>query len=102
MCLLVPPPPSSSSSKQASAKHLMNAPPPVNKPELVEGIGRALREASASGQLPNLTSLNSRASARIPVVNFMLDGIDCDISVHNPLAVRNTRLLATYGKWPMC
>ena len=99
MCLLVPPPPSSSSkAASANGKHLMNAPPPVNKPELVEGIGRALREASASGQLPNLTSLNSRASARIPVVNFMLDGIDCDISVHNPLAVRNTRLLATYAK----
>ena len=101
MCLLIPPPASSSSSSKqasASASQLMSAPPPANKAELVEGIGRALSEASASGRLPNLTSLNSRASARIPVVNFMLGGIDCDISVHNPLAVRNTRLLATYAK----
>lgn len=39
--------------------------------------------------------VDSRSTARIPIVIFKDDisGLECDISVMNPLAVRNTRLL---------
>ncbi|CAN0516945.1 unnamed protein product, partial [Scytosiphon promiscuus] len=39
--------------------------------------------------------VDSRPTARIPIVIFKdrSSGLDCDISVMNPLAVRNTRLL---------
>ena len=42
--------------------------------------------------------LTSRPTARIPVVNFEIDGKDCDISVHNPLALRNSDLLSVYAR----
>ncbi|CAN0562850.1 unnamed protein product, partial [Laminaria digitata] len=39
--------------------------------------------------------VDSRATARIPIVIFKDSGsgLECDISVMNPLALRNTRLL---------
>lgn len=42
-----------------------------------------------------LFQVDSRPTARIPIVTFKDSGsgLECDISVMNPLAVRNTRLL---------
>ena len=92
MCLLVP------SAGDATEAGLFASPPPPNKAALVEGIGRALSEAAAAGRLGELEDLGLRATARIPVVNFKLGGVDCDISVHNPLALRNSDLLAAYSR----
>lgn len=40
-----------------------------------------------------------RSTARIPIVLFTdpMSGMDCDISFNNPLAIRNTLLLASYS-----
>ncbi|KAH9250924.1 hypothetical protein BASA81_011312 [Batrachochytrium salamandrivorans] len=42
---------------------------------------------------------DSRKTARIPIVKFVsvVGGIECDICVNNPLAIRNTLLLRTYA-----
>lgn len=42
---------------------------------------------------------DSRKTARIPIVQFLdpIFNIECDICVNNPLAIRNTLLLRTYG-----
>lgn len=44
--------------------------------------------------------VDSRPTARIPIVVFKdsKSGLECDISVMNPLAVRNTRLLKVMTK----
>jgi terminal uridylyltransferase len=76
----------------------MAASPPKNRAEIVEGVGRALSEASRCGQLAVLEDLNTRPTARIPLINFKLRGVDVDISVHNPLALRNSDMLAAYAK----
>ena len=41
----------------------------------------------------------SRVTARIPVIQFIdpVSSLDCDICVNNQLALRNTRLLKSYG-----
>ena len=46
-----------------------------------------------------LHQVDSRPTARIPIVIFKDSGsgLECDISVMNPLAVRNTRLLKVIG-----
>ncbi len=46
-----------------------------------------------------MQEVTSRATARIPIVNFKdpLTGLDCDISFNNPLAIANTKLLRTYS-----
>ena len=46
-----------------------------------------------------MLEVTSRATARIPIVNFKdsLTGLDCDISFNNPLAIANTKLLRTYS-----
>jgi terminal uridylyltransferase len=44
-----------------------------------------------------MADVNSRATARIPIVMFedSASQVECDISVHNELAARNTQLLRT-------
>ena len=43
--------------------------------------------------------VNARLTARIPIIMFEdnITDMECDISLQNPLAVRNTGLLATYA-----
>lgn len=58
----------------------------------------AIEEAlTASGIV---RGLSSRPTARIPVVTFrdLETDIECDISLENPLAIRNTRLLRVYSE----
>ncbi len=60
--------------------------------EVVEVLAEVL---SAEG----LQDVDSRPTARIPIVLFKdpETGIECDVSVMNPLAVRNSNLLKTYA-----
>lgn len=62
--------------------------------QVVETIAQVLNK------LPNeFTDVDdTRKTARIPIVKFISrSGIECDICVNNPLAMRNTLLLRTYG-----
>jgi len=45
-------------------------------------------------------NVECRSTARIPIVLFgePNSGLDCDISLHNPLALANTALLASYSR----
>ena len=47
-----------------------------------------------------MLDVSSRATARIPIVNFKdpESGLDCDIAFNNPLAIWNTKLLKTYSE----
>jgi len=92
MCLLVP-----SNDVKDSHKNMMMLAPPKNRAEIVEGLGRVLSEAASCGKLAVLEDLSTRPTARIPLVNFKLRGVDVDISVHNPLALRNTDMLKAYS-----
>lgn len=78
--------------------NVMKSAPPKNRTEIVEGLGRVLLEASKCGKLAVLEDLSTRPTARIPLVNFKLRGVDVDISVHNPLAIRNSEMLKAYSK----
>ncbi len=65
-------------------------------PELPRKVVEVLTEVlNAEG----LQGVDSRPTARIPIVLFKdpETGIECDISVMNPLAVRNSSLLRTYA-----
>ncbi|CAM9353204.1 unnamed protein product, partial [Sphacelaria rigidula] len=59
---------------------------------LIESMADKLRSAG-------MVEVDSRPTARIPIVVFKDggSGLDCDISVMNPLAVRNTHLLKAYS-----
>lgn len=112
MCLMVPSAVSAAKPRSHSAGRgldpIMVAHPPDNKAELVEAIEEVLAAASPNpaarvggadnAGMPAIERLTSRPTARIPVVNFEIDGKDCDISVHNPLALRNSDLLAVYSR----
>jgi hypothetical protein len=59
---------------------------------VMEALGAALTEMG-------MTEVQTRSTARIPIVIFKdpVSGLDCDISFNNPLAIRNTLLLASYS-----
>lgn len=61
---------------------------------LIETVGKFLTEAAGG-----MSEVSIRSTARIPIVLFKdpISGLDCDISFNNPLAMRNTRLLAAYS-----
>eukprot|EP01038_Epipyxis_sp_PR26KG_P004379 gene4379-6194_t len=63
------------------------------KPLIVERLGEALVKIG-------MIEVTTRSTARIPIVRFKdpLNGLECDISLNNPLAVRNTQLLRTYSR----
>ena len=64
---------------------------------LIRGVGACLaRELGSCDEDPGV---EVRDTARIPIVMFRdpQSGVDCDISVANPLAVENTRLLRAYA-----
>ena len=60
---------------------------------IIERLGEVL---SREG----MVDVQARSTARIPILLFKdgVTGIDCDISFNNPLAIRNTDLLATYSR----
>jgi hypothetical protein len=59
---------------------------------VMEALGASLSEVG-------MTDVQTRSTARIPIVIFKdpISGLDCDISFNNPLAIRNTLLLASYS-----
>lgn len=61
---------------------------PEQKVELIENIGEALRKLG-------MMNVSIRSTARIPIIEFkdILTNLDCDISIHNNLALANTKLL---------
>ncbi len=61
--------------------------------EMIEALAAHLEENGMSEVVP-------RPTARIPIVLFTDPdtGLDCDISVENPLALRNTQLLHMYSR----
>ena len=63
-------------------------PAPESPGELVEKLAEHLTALGMSEVTP-------RPTARIPIVLFQdpQSGLDCDISLENPLALRNTQLL---------
>ena len=65
----------------------------IDRPALIERLAETL------GKL-GMTDVSSRATARIPIVQFKdpQTGFDCDISFNNPLAVANTKLLKAYSE----
>jgi DNA polymerase sigma len=67
-------------------------PPPENHSDVIEAIASALTNLG-------MEEVDSRSTARIPIVLFKdpVSGLDCDISVMNPLAVKNSALLRTYA-----
>ncbi|KAJ1456846.1 hypothetical protein M885DRAFT_438876, partial [Pelagophyceae sp. CCMP2097] len=51
-----------------------------------------------------MRDVKARDTARVPIVLFQdvgapgsLGGLECDVSAHNPLALRNTELLRAYA-----
>ncbi len=58
-----------------------------------------IQELSKVLNAEGLKDVDSRPTARIPIVLFTdpETGIECDISIMNPLAVRNSSLLKTYA-----
>ncbi|KAJ1420787.1 hypothetical protein B484DRAFT_127925 [Ochromonadaceae sp. CCMP2298] len=66
--------------------------PAEDKPLVIERLGAVLTRLG-------MGAVTTRATARIPIVQFSdpLNGLECDISLQNQLAVANTRLLRTYG-----
>lgn len=68
----------------------------VIKPEersvVIDRIGEVLTKLG-------MKDVRTRSTARIPIVQFHdeVSGLDCDISLHNPLALANTKLLRTYS-----
>jgi DNA polymerase sigma len=62
-------------------------------PEVCRRVGAALEAAGAA-------DVAVRDTARVPIVLFAdpATGLDCDVSTHNPLALRNTALLRAYAK----
>ncbi len=69
-----------------------NAVAPEKPSDVIQELSKVLK---AEG----LKDVDSRPTARIPIVIFSdpETGIECDISVMNPLAVRNSSLLKTYA-----
>ncbi|CAM9334675.1 unnamed protein product [Chrysoparadoxa australica] len=61
--------------------------------ELIEDIAEKLEAAG-------MHEVDSRPTARMPIVLFKEpgSGLDCDISIMNPLALKNTELLWTYSQ----
>ena len=61
---------------------------------LVRGIGEAL-----AARPDQFAQVSVRDSARVPITLFkdVESGLDCDVSAHNPLALRNTALLRAYA-----
>jgi DNA polymerase sigma len=62
-----------------------------SKEDIIETLGRALKNYGMSNVLP-------LASARVPIVKFMdpASNISCDVCINNLLALSNSRLLADY------
>lgn len=65
----------------------------VKKSELILQIASALEELG-------MKEVSCRATARIPIVEFIepYSGLSCDISLHNELALANTKLLRIYSE----
>lgn len=65
----------------------------IDRPALIERLAEILGKIG-------MTEVSSRATARIPIVQFKdpQTGFDCDISFNNPLAVANTKLLKAYSE----
>ena len=65
----------------------------LTSPEVCRRVGEALESAGAK-------NVQVRDTARVPIVLFAdpQTGLDCDVSTHNPLALRNTELLRAYAK----
>ena len=65
----------------------------LTSPEVCRRMGEALEQAGAK-------NVQVRDTARVPIVLFEdpATGLDCDVSTHNPLALRNTELLRAYAK----
>lgn len=61
--------------------------------DMIEALAALLEEEGMEDVVP-------RPTARIPIVLFTdpKTGLDCDISVENPLALRNTQLLHQYSR----
>jgi hypothetical protein len=68
-------------------------PTALSPPEIVERLAEQLEAAGMTDVVP-------RSTARIPILLFKdgVSGLDCDISLENPLAVRNTQLLMMYSR----
>ncbi|CAN0346990.1 unnamed protein product [Ascophyllum nodosum] len=66
---------------------------PEDAGALIESIAEKLRTAG-------LLEVDSRPTSRVPIVMFKdgESGLQCNISVMNPLALRNTRLLKAYSE----
>ena len=66
--------------------------PVEEKPIVIELVGASLRQAGMQVQ--------PRPTARIPIVQFVEpeSGLDCDVSLNNPLALCNTKLLRSYSE----
>ena len=70
-------------------------PAPDDSASVIEAVSRALIASGTAAE----DELSSRPTARIGIVMFvdLATGLECDISMQNPLAVRNTELLAVYS-----
>jgi len=64
------------------------------------GIGGMIEALAALLEEEGMEEVVPRPTARIPIVLFRdsKTGLDCDISVENPLALRNTQLLHQYSR----
>ena len=65
----------------------------LSSPEVCRRVGEASESAGAK-------NVQVRDTARVPIVLFAdpQTGLDCDVSTHNLLALRNTELLRAYAK----
>jgi len=65
-----------------------------DRASIVRRIGEAL-----AARADDFAELSVRDGARVPIALFkdLASGLDCDVSAHNPLALRNTALLRAYA-----
>ena len=74
----------------------ISLPPNADLEDPPAAMGKLAEDLEAAGML----AVNARLTARIPIVMFKdnVTGLECDISMQNPLAVKNTGLLSTYAR----
>ena len=74
----------------------ISLPPNTELEDPPASMGKLAEDLEAAGML----SVSARLTARIPIIMFKdnVTGLECDISMQNPLAVKNTGLLSTYAR----
>ncbi|XP_067928440.1 terminal uridylyltransferase 7-like [Watersipora subatra] len=66
------------------------------KPGLISDTIKSV--ASLLRKLPGCTEIQSVTNCKVPIVKLTVDGLQCDLSLYNQLALQNTKLLKKYSR----